>query len=110
MKYKDIAIKKKKKRRSQLSNKLNIFHSFLNRSIDRYNSPKMDNKYANLTGIARNEPDVYETTNSPANNEKINPQEDDSNSVQKIVISTKEAHEKFNKNSLNSDYVGMLPF
>lgn len=65
----------------------------------------MDNKYANLSGIARNEPDVYETTNTPVSNEKLNPQEDDSNSVQKIVISTKEAHEKFNRNSLNSDYV-----
>ncbi len=68
----------------------------------------MDNKYANLSGIARNEPDVYETNNTPANNEKNNLHEDDSNSVQKIVISTKEAHEKFNKNTLNTDYVGKI--
>ncbi len=87
----------------------------------------MDNKYANLIGIvilfrlqskikltdqkfwifyfkARNEPDVYETPN-PVLNEKLQVIEDDSNSVQKILISTKEAHDRFNTRSLNSDYV-----
>jgi len=53
---------------------------------------------------ARNEPDVYETPN-PVLNEKLQVIEDDSNSVQKILISTKEAHDRFNTKSLNSDYV-----
>lgn len=65
----------------------------------------MDNKYANLTGIARNEPDFYETTTSSSSHEKLPVQEDESNSVQKIIINTKEAYEKFNTTTLNSDYV-----
>ncbi|RNA23256.1 dynactin subunit 2 isoform X2 [Brachionus plicatilis] len=61
-------------------------------------------KYANLPGIAKNEPDLYETPNvvSNSNQEVL---QDDSNSVEKILISQKEAHEKFNKHSLNSDFV-----
>lgn len=65
----------------------------------------MDNKYANLIGIARNEPDFYETTTSTSSHEKLPVQEDESNSVQKIIISTKDAQEKFNTRILNSDYV-----
>lgn len=65
----------------------------------------MDNKYANLIGIARNEPDVYETTSVPPSNDTCPVQEDNSNCIQKIVISTKDAHNKFNAKSLNSDYV-----
>lgn len=64
----------------------------------------MDNKYANLIGIARNEPDVYETPNTNST-DKLPVLEDDSNSVQKIIISTKDAHDKFNTKALNSDYV-----
>lgn len=67
----------------------------------------MDNKYANLIGIARNEPDVYETTNPSSANDTKKQQimEDDSNNVQKIEISTKAAHDKFNTRTLNSNYV-----
>lgn len=65
----------------------------------------MDNKYANLSGIARNEPDVYETTTPSAPAANLPVQEDESSSVQKLNVNTKEAYEKFNKKSLNSDYV-----
>lgn len=66
----------------------------------------MDNKYANLPGIARNEPDFYETTNIIISNEKQDTWEDDSTSVHKINISPLEAHDKFNSiKGLNSDFV-----
>ncbi|CAF0838503.1 unnamed protein product [Brachionus calyciflorus] len=61
-------------------------------------------KYANLPGIAKNEPDVYETQ-TVYNMPKTETIEDDSGSVQKILISQKEAQEKFNKYSLNTDFV-----
>lgn len=65
----------------------------------------MDNKYANLIGIARNEPDFYETTTPSSANVNLPAQEDESSSVQKLNVNTKDAYEKFNKKSLNSDYV-----
>lgn len=55
----------------------------------------MDPKYANLPGIASNEPDVYETVDVPEVDQKIF--EDDSNNVPKIFVSTKEAFDKYNK-------------
>lgn len=66
----------------------------------------MDNKYANLPGIARNEPDVYETSNlvQPANNDRLESYEDDFQSIDKINITTKEAREKFNNKKLNADH------
>lgn len=41
---------------------------------------------------------------------KSEPVEDDSTNVQKINISTKEAHEKYNKKILSNDYAGLMIF
>ena len=54
---------------------------------------------------ARNEPDVYETTNV-VNTERLEPSEDDSSSVQRINVNLNEVQDKFNSKTLNSDYAG----
>lgn len=63
----------------------------------------MDNKYANLPGIARNEPDCYETTNVIIN-DRLEPSEDDSINVHRINVNLNEVHDKFNFKTLNSEY------
>lgn len=39
-------------------------------------------------------------------NERLEPSEDDSTSVQKINVNPLEVHDKLNSKSLNSDFVG----
>ena len=60
-----------------------------------------------LKSKAKNEPDFYETSNISPINIKTETVQDDSSNVQKIEISLKDAQDKFNTNSLNSEYVGM---
>lgn len=65
----------------------------------------MDNKYANLPGIAKNEADTFETPDVPINYmNKIDMTEEDSTNIHKINVTLKDAQSKFNKGSLNNAF------
>lgn len=55
---------------------------------------------------AKNEPDVYETFNSNPIQSR-DTVEDDSPNVEKINISSKDAHDKFNRKTINSNFAGL---
>jgi hypothetical protein len=62
-----------------------------------------------VTKKAKNEPDCYETANVVVTSIKQEcDRREDSDSIQSINVSTKEAHEKFNKTVLSSDQSGKL--
>lgn len=72
---------------------VNLFHNYIK------------NKFLCwLTFIkARNEPDLYETSDITQTDTKY--VEDDSSNVTKIIVDPKEVYEKFNKSNLNSRHV-----
>lgn len=64
-----------------------------------------DPKYANLPGIAYDQPDVYETTDLPEADQKSDFFEDEKDPVERLHISATEAFNKFKGKSLDSNLV-----
>ncbi|KAL1494229.1 hypothetical protein ABEB36_009855 [Hypothenemus hampei] len=60
-----------------------------------------DPKYADLPGIAHDEPDVYETTDLPESEQADNFFEPENEPIERIHISTDEAYNKFKGKFLN---------
>ncbi|KAG1683768.1 Dynactin subunit 2 [Nymphon striatum] len=60
-------------------------------------------KYADLPGIAFDQPDVFETSDLPESDQMISDRLDDSESVDKLNVSTKEAYEKFKGKTIDSE-------
>ncbi|XP_064647271.1 dynactin subunit 2-like [Lineus longissimus] len=61
-----------------------------------------DPKYAQLPGIARDQPDVYESGDLPESDQSKTPEELDSESVEKIPINVGESFTKFKGKQLDS--------
>ncbi|KAJ3655673.1 hypothetical protein Zmor_014794 [Zophobas morio] len=64
-----------------------------------------DPKYADLPGIAHDEPDVYETTDLPESDQTTDFFEEENDSVEKIHISASEAFNKFKGKFLKANNV-----
>ncbi|KAG5878365.1 hypothetical protein JTB14_008725 [Gonioctena quinquepunctata] len=64
-----------------------------------------DPKYADLPGIAHDEPDVYETNDLPESEQAADFYEEETDPVEKIHISTEDAYKKFQGNFLHGENV-----
>lgn len=64
-----------------------------------------DPKYANLFGIAYDQPDVYETDDLPESEQNIDYYEEESESIERLHISATDAFSKFKGKSLNAQNV-----
>ncbi|KAF5272267.1 hypothetical protein FQR65_LT10244 [Abscondita terminalis] len=64
-----------------------------------------DPKYADLPGIARDEPDIYETSDLPESDQTSDFYEEENNSIERLQISANEAFNKFKGKSLNANSV-----
>lgn len=64
-----------------------------------------DPKYANLFGIAYDQPDVYETDDLPESEQNIDYYEEESESIERLHISATDAFSKFEGKSLNAQNV-----
>ncbi|KAK2514497.1 hypothetical protein Q9966_015738 [Columba livia] len=68
-----------------------------------------DPKYADLPGIARNEPDVYETSDLPEDDQaEFEAEELSSTSVEHLIINPNAAYEKFKDKRLGTEGLGEL--
>ncbi|KAK4875442.1 hypothetical protein RN001_011864 [Aquatica leii] len=64
-----------------------------------------DPKYADLPGIAHDEPDVYETDDLPESDQTSDFYEEENNSIERLEISANDAFNKFKGKSLNANGV-----
>lgn len=64
-----------------------------------------DPKYANLFGIAYDQPDVYETDDLPESEQNIDYYEEESESIERLHINATDAFSKFKEKSLNAQNV-----
>ncbi|KAF5273949.1 hypothetical protein FQA39_LY01064 [Lamprigera yunnana] len=64
-----------------------------------------DPKYVDLPGIARDEPDVYETNDLPESDQTADFFEEESTSVERLQISANEAFNKFKGKTINANGV-----
>ncbi|CDQ91077.1 unnamed protein product [Oncorhynchus mykiss] len=66
-----------------------------------------DPKYANLPGIASNEPDVYETSDLPEDDQaQFESEELCSDSVERIVVNPNAAYDKFKDKRVSTKGLG----
>jgi len=66
-----------------------------------------DPKYANLPGIAYDQPDIYETSDLPESDQYVdfNPEEDSSQDIEVVRINSQSSYEKFRGKYLDSSRV-----
>ncbi|XP_047113157.1 dynactin subunit 2-like [Schistocerca piceifrons] len=64
-----------------------------------------DPKYADLPGIAYDQPDVYETSDLPESDQNAAYYEEESDSIERLHISANEAFTKFNRSVLDTNNV-----
>ncbi|XP_050524745.1 dynactin subunit 2 [Daktulosphaira vitifoliae] len=65
----------------------------------------VDPKYAHLSGIAYNQPDVYETSDLPEDDQQLDYMEEDNEDIDRVQIDTSEAYKRFKDQVVNSDDV-----
>ncbi|XP_023248017.1 dynactin subunit 2 [Copidosoma floridanum] len=63
----------------------------------------IDPKYANLPGVANDQPDVFETEDPPENNDTQIYLQEDGASVEKIYLNASEAFMKFKEKHISAE-------
>ncbi|XP_050439964.1 dynactin subunit 2 [Adelges cooleyi] len=65
----------------------------------------VDSKYAHLSGIAYDQPDVYETSDLPEDDQQLDYMEEENEDIDRVHIDTSEAYDRFKNQIVGADNI-----